>query len=69
MLTRRDRMLPFRRVANRYICDELASRNRGWRYLRDRGVFLPAGDLEGRSENLRAHEFGHGDGIDGSEGS
>jgi len=26
---------------------------------------LPARDLKGRTENLRAHEFGHFDGVDG----
>lgn len=32
-------------------------------------VYLPAGDLEGGSEDLRAYEFCHGDGIDGVGGS
>jgi hypothetical protein len=33
------------------------------------GWYLPAGDLEGGSEDLRADEFCHGDGIDGGGGS
>ena len=31
--------------------------------------YLPAGDLEGGSEDLRAYEFCHGDGVDGVGGS
>lgn len=83
LLTRQDRTLPETRLAFRHVeencpnspflrepdpCNFGDNVSVQARRIGPDG-YLPAGDLEGGSEDLRADEFCHGDGVDESGGS